>query len=95
MIRKPLPDKRKKIISLDVGIAKVIVSLLNQVTISVTPVERVMDMLSGFLTSKSTIDFIIVETVYIRDATIMRKRLFRFLSGYLCLMKNPPVYLID
>ena len=32
-----------------------------------------MDMLSGFLTSKSTMDFIIVETVYIRDATIMRK----------------------
>ena len=50
-----------------------IVSSLNQVTINVTPVERVMDMLSGFLTSKSTMDFIIVETVYIRDATIMRK----------------------
>ena len=95
MITKPLPDKRKKTISLDVGNAKVIVSFLNQVTISMTPVERVMAMLWGILTRESIIDFIIVERVYIRDATIMRKRLIRFLSGYLCLMTNPPVYLID
>ena len=65
-----------------VEIVKVIVSLLIQVIVSVTPVVRVTAMFWGIMIRKIMIDYIFERRVFIRESITMRKRLIKSLKDY-------------